>query len=469
MTPKSLRSRLALAACASILSALLLSWFVLVKVFERHVDTGFERELDNHLRHISAMIEPDGAGGLRIAGQLADPRFELPFSGLYWQVLEGSGVVASSHSLADEILPVSLAAPTGEQPICVDVPGPRGRLVILVVRALTVRMGGREHELKLAAAMDQSEVTQAVSAFQRDLGLSLAVLGGCLMAAAWGQISIGLAPLGTLRLRLAEVRQGGHEQLAGKHPDEVQGLVDDLNAMLTHQAKSLVRARARAGDLAHGLKTPLMALNTIVRELKDKGDVSTATEIAALVGRMQQHVNREIVRTQIIGEHPQGSRTPLREVIEQLVETMRRLPRGNEIDWSIEIDPASRVGIERGDLQELAGNLLENAVHWTKSRIRVTDDGPTCTHLLIEDDGPGVPETDLSVVLARGESRSNGANNAGLGLAIVGDIAEAYGYVVELFRSPLGGLGVRIALSKDIDQLRPANDAGQRDENSAAS
>ena len=140
------------------------------------------------------MIEPDAGGGLRIAGQLADPRFELPFSGLYWQVIEGDSVVASSTSLADETLPVSLAVETGEQPICVDVPGPRGKLVVLVVRRLTMRIGEREHHLKLAAAMDQSEVTRAVGAFGRDLGLSLAMLWSCLMNSAMVQVTNDLSP-----------------------------------------------------------------------------------------------------------------------------------------------------------------------------------------------------------------------------------------------------------------------------------
>ena len=454
----SLRTRLLLGAALSILIALALAGLSLGQIFTHHVASRIESELDNHLRQIAALVELDADGAITVSGALPDPRFELPFSGLYWQVQETDTVVATSPSLGDERLDLSKArVTTGKVPICIDVPGPRGREIALVVRDVTVNFQGKDHKLRLAAAIDHSEIDNAVSAFRTDLAISLGVLAACLIAAAWAQVAVGLKPMHSLRKRLAAVQNGLENRLAGEFPDEVRALVVDLNSMIDSQERSIVKARARAGDLAHGLKTPLTALNSIARDLAEKGDLEVAREISNLAQRMQNHVGREIARTQIAGRRPQAKDVLLRRNVEQLVKTLQRAPRGGDIEWNVDIDDFTRIAMDRGDLHELLGSLLENALKWTKSRVRVVASGVPCHELAIEDDGPGVPEEQFDLIMQRGAGMSVSRDSAGLGLAIADDIAEAYGYRLVLFRSRYGGFGVKLVMKQTGAVARSPN------------
>ncbi len=451
----SLRTRLLVAAALSILVALALAGLSLAQIFAHHVETRIERELDHHLRQISALVELDADGAITVSGVLPDPRFELPFSGLYWQVQENDTVVAASPSLGDERLDLSKVAATSNNiPICIDVPGPRGRQIELVVRDVTVNFQGKDHRLRLAAAIDHSEIDNAVSAFRLDLAISLGVLGACLIAAAWAQVAVGLKPMHFLRQRLAAVQNGQEDRLVGKFPDEVTALVADLNSMIDSQERSILKARARAGDLAHGLKTPLTALNSIARDLAQKGNLEAAREISVLANRMQNHVGREIARTQIAGRRPQAADVLLRRTVEQVVKTLQRAPRGGDITWDVDIDDFTRVAMDRDDLHELLGSLLENALKWTNSRVRIAAQGMPCRELTIEDDGPGVREDQFDIIMRRGATMGRSRDSAGLGLAIAGDIAEAYGYQLLLFRSPFGGFGVKLVMEQ-IDAALP--------------
>ena len=453
----SLRTRLLVAAALSVLAALVLAGVSLATIFDRHVEARIERELDNHLRQIAALIEVDGDGAISVSGSLPDPRFELPFSGLYWQVQENNTVVATSPSLGDEKLDLSSApAAANNEPICVDVPGPRGRVIALVVRDVTVNFQNRDHKLRLAAAVDHSEIDSAVSAFRSHLAISLSVLGACLIAAAWVQVVVGLKPMQALRQRLAAVQSGHEDRLVGAFPDEVTALVADLNSMIDNQERSIVKARARAGDLAHGLKTPLTALNSIARDLAAKGEFKVSQEISGLAHRMQSHVGREIARTHIAGRRPQASEVLLRRNVEQLVATLQRAPRGGDVEWEIDIDATARIAMDRDDLHELLGSLLENALTWTRTRVRITARELPSREVTIEDDGPGVPDDQLDVVKQRGASLGGTRDSTGLGLAIAGDIAEAYGYELVLYRSSLGGFGAKIVMPASVHVVQSA-------------
>mgnify|MGYP001464063559 CR=1 FL=1 len=456
MTSGSLRVRLLIAAALSILGSLFVAHWSLLTMFERHVERRTERELDNHLRHILALIDTDQQGRLIVPEALSDPRFELPFSGLYWQIVENGTVVVASPSLGDESITLPPSSPNTESPICVDVPGPRGKTVLLVTRDATIKFKNQEHNIRLAAAVDHDEVDRAVQEFGRQLALSLAVLGLCLIAAAWLQVVIGLRPLEELRKRLLAMRSGGTSRLVGTFPDEVKPLVDEINGLMEAQQQSLERARARAGELAHGLKTPLTALNTISRDLAARGERRAAAEVEGLVGRMQAHVSREVSRAHIAIRKDKPAETPLLRPVEQLVSTLMRAPRGQEVAWEIEIEPAAAVAFDAEDLAEMLGNLLENALKWASKRIRISALGAAPAAILIEDDGPGVPDEKLATIRVRGQRLDETRDGAGLGLAIVSDIVDAYGYRLDLSRSELGGLGARILLtpSDNVHRMR---------------
>ena len=450
----SLRLRLLSGAALSIAIALTISFFVLTAIFERHVESRIEHELENHLRQLSALVESTTDGQIIVAGVLSDPRFERPFSGLYWQIEEAGKVLDTSASLGDETLKLPPPVAGGPKPICVEIPGPGGKLIFLVTRDIIVRVGEGDHTLRLAAALDYADIGSAVHMLRWDTALSLLILGACLVLAAWLQVSVGLSPLNALRQRLSSVRNGEEPRLTGTFPSEISPLVDDLNGLLESQEHSIERARTRASNLAHGLKTPLTILNGAARELAVHGQSSAAGDIAEQVTVMRHHVERELTRARIA-----AARTPpytdVAMIVGKIISTMQRLPRGEVLDWQLDIDEPAVIALEADDFAEILGNLLENASKWTKNIVRISGStaggkSPVLTALTVEDDGNGVPDEQWGIILERGVRLDLGKQGTGLGLAIAKDIAEAYGASMELFRSPLGGLGVRIKLATEM-------------------
>ena len=186
--------------------------------------------------------------------------------------------------------------------------------------------------------------------------------------------------------------------------------------------------RAHAADLAHGLKTPLTVLADDAQQLRTRGEAELADEIAALVEGMRRHVERELARARAGVRAHGGASQPVSPIAEQVVEVMRRTPRGKELDWHIDIPSDLAVGIDAQDLAEMLGNLVENAARWAKTSVRLCGwHDSDATGLLVEDDGPGIPDHDIETVLARGGRLDATKSGAGLGLAIVGDLIEAYG------------------------------------------
>jgi signal transduction histidine kinase len=276
--------------------------------------------------------------------------------------------------------------------------------------------------------------------------LSVGAIG--LLAAGLMQVRTGLAPFGELRSRLAAVRQGGSRRVEGRYPSEVQPLVDDLNALLAHNEQIVTRANARAGDLAHGLKTPLAVLANEAGGLAETGDAELAATIAQQVALMQRQVDYHLAhaRAAAAGAMPHA-RSSIAESADGLRRALLRLhaPRGLRID--VTVDPAEVFHGRREDLDEMLGNLLDNACKWARSRVGVsstrTADRVT---IVVEDDGDGLDASMRERVLQRGVRADEAAPGSGLGLAIVRDIAELYGGSIALHASPLGGLRAELTL-----------------------
>lgn len=270
------------------------------------------------------------------------------------------------------------------------------------------------------------------------------VLGGLL------QIRKGLSEFNQLRAQLSEVREGRKKQVEGNYPAEVQPLVNDLNALLENREHAVGRAQAKAGDLAHGLKTPLAVLSQEAERAKAAGEEELAATISIQVERMRRQVDYHLAhaRATASGKAP-GVRCLVAESAEALVRTLRRLyvERGIAIDANVPSDQA--VQVQREDFEEMLGNLLDNACKWTKSRVTLTSSvqGTTLT-ILVDDDGPGIDPQQRDVVLNRGVRADEAAPGFGLGLAIVRDLAELYGGTIALETSPLGGLRARLSLPK---------------------
>lgn len=443
----SLRLRLIAGGILAIIIALILAAIALTVIFERHVARTISDDLDVYLNQLVAGLDVSADGQLAVNGPPANPRFFEPLSGLYWQISDSRGQVLRSRSLwdtslvvpADELAPGEVHHHQGS--------GPSGSRLQVAERRVFVTVDGKSVPVRLVVASDLARVSAAQRAFAFDLLLALGVLGAVLAAATWVQVGMGLRPLGLLRSGVAEIRSGGRDRLPTAVPTEVGPLVQELNELLEAQEQELERSRGRAADLAHGLKTPLVALSADAARLRAKGDVEAAADIELATKQMRGHVERELARARIgAGTHRTARfATPLRPLVHSLIATLARTPSAERIRFDVDMSDKMTAGLDRTDLAEVLGNLLENAARHAKSRVRVTAQpeprGPAIT---VEDDGPGIAEGVRSVVLRRG-GRLDESGGAGLGLAIVQDVLEAYGWTLDLATSEWGGLRATIA------------------------
>ena len=278
---------------------------------------------------------------------------------------------------------------------------------------------------------------------------SLVVALICLFAGLW-HVRRGLAPINHLRARLADVHGGREARLDGFYPEEIQPLVDDLNALLAHQEVTVKRAVGKAGDLAHGLKTPLAVLSQEAARAAAAGHRDVAAAVVAQVERMRRQVDHHLAhaRAAASGATP-AARCAVLESADGLVRTLQRLYAERGLTFVLAVPDTHIVRVHREDLDEMLGNLLDNACKWTKSRVELhSADFPGAVTLTIDDDGPGIPDTLREGVLQRGVRADEAAPGSGFGLAIVRDLAELYGGSISLSPSALGGLSARLELPR---------------------
>ncbi|MGZ5903028.1 MAG: sensor histidine kinase [Reyranella sp.] len=444
----SLRLRLVAGGLVAILIALAVAGGGLVLVFERHVARTLAQDLDIHLKQLLAGIDIDPEGTLVLTQAPVDPRFADPLSGLYWQVSDNRGQLLRSRSLWDSTmkLPADRLGP-GETHQH-EAWGPGDQRVLVAERAVTLSVGGKPVIVRLVVAEDLGRVSAATSAFAKDLTIALVLLGCVLALATWLQVGIGLRPLGRLRRGVADIRTGRSRHLPSSVPAEVRPLVEEVNALIDAQEGEIERSRSRAGDLAHGLKTPLAALAADASRLHQRGEHAIAQDIEAVGEAMSRHVDRELARARLRGRARTGtvSSTALTPLVRSLIATLSRTPNGARVAFEPILADDLRVPVDQTDLAEVLGNLLENAARHATGRVRIAADcdqaGPS---IVIEDDGRGIDPTRLPRVLERGARFDERGGSAGLGLAIVQDVLDSYGWKMDLSSSALGGLKATIS------------------------
>jgi signal transduction histidine kinase len=276
--------------------------------------------------------------------------------------------------------------------------------------------------------------------------MSVVALG--LLAAGLTQIRMGMGPLSALRTRLAAVREGRDRRVQGRYPTEVQTLVDDLNAFLDDRERSVARAIAKAGDLAHGLKTPLAVLSQEAERAEAAGHRELAGTIGQQVARMRRQIDYHLAHARAAASGPgAGIRCSVAASAEGLTRTLLRLHADRGLAIDVRVPPEHSFRGQREDLDEMLGNLLDNACKWARSRVSIesTSTGGTVA-LTVDDDGPGLDPSLRDAVLQRGVRADEAAPGSGLGLAIVADLAELYGGSIALSRSPEGGVRARLEL-----------------------
>jgi signal transduction histidine kinase len=269
----------------------------------------------------------------------------------------------------------------------------------------------------------------------------------CMMAGLW-QVKRGLTALHELRSQLAGVRSGRERRIEGVYPVEVQPLVSDLNALLDHRERAVSRAVAKAGDLAHGLKTPLAVLAQEAERAAAAGHHGAADRINEQVERMRRQMDYHLAhaRAAASGAIP-GARCSVAASAGGLSRTLQRLHADRGITIDVNVSPDHCIRGQREDLDEMLGNLLDNGCKWATSRVVVaSSQGDAGVVITVDDDGPGVAESKRDVVLQRGVRADEAAPGSGFGLAIVRELAELYGGSISLDRSPIGGLRARLQL-----------------------
>ena len=275
-----------------------------------------------------------------------------------------------------------------------------------------------------------------------------AVIAVACMAAGFALVRRALVPFDRIRRRLSEVRDGTERQLSGAYPSEVQPLVDDLNALLEHRERAVARAVSKAGDLAHGLKTPLAVLAQEAERTEAAGHHDLAATMSQQVERMRRQIDYHLAhaRAAASGAAP-GARCSIVASVEGLTRTLLRIheSRGIAIDVNIAGDHCVRG--QREDLDEMLGNLLDNACKWAKSRVAIdASSSGAAVVVTVDDDGPGLEASMRDLVLQRGVRADEAAPGSGLGLAIVRDLADLYGGSISLGAAPMGGLRATLQL-----------------------
>lgn len=447
MKLNSLRLRLTLYAAIIVISAIVLTGIGLSLQFQRHIERRVGQELDAHLTQIIGDLRFDDAGAATLARPLSDPRFNRIFGGLYYQALAASGdTVIKSRSLWDTQLGLAddVLAP-GDLHVHKH-PGPDGSTLLIHERLVTFQDIRPHTQLRISVGIEMSEILSLREGFSNDLFVPLGLLALVLLGGFALQISAGLRPMDALRQNVSEIRGGKARRLSGPVPTEVKPLVDEMNGLLDLQEQNIIRARDRAADMAHGLKTPLSALRGDVNRLRDKGEVKIADDIQELGLRMQRHLDRELARAR--HRHSDGAaRTDAQAAVAAIIRTLARTPNAERITFHNNLPDQTMLNVDPDDFNEIMGNLLENACRYGQTEVRVDyDEIGGRSQLRICDDGPGLSDDQIAQVSLRGVRLDSSGQGAGLGLSIVRDIVEAYGGQLLFEPNEPTGLIIRVRL-----------------------
>ncbi|MFP5400054.1 MAG: sensor histidine kinase [Gammaproteobacteria bacterium] len=461
--PWSLHWRLVAATSVAASVAVLLAGWVLAGLFRDHVTRQFVDTLTTQLDQVTARLERGAEARPTLdTSALSDPRWSRPYSGLYWQVdvAAAGGVqrgVLRSRSLWDAQLEAPRDAVADGEVHVHEVAGPGGATLQLVERTVRVDATGTADpgHWRVLVAADRAPVDAAAARFNAVLAASLAVLLVLLVAAAAAQVGVGLAPLRGLQRALGAVHAGRAQRLEGRFPSEVQPLVEDFNAVLGRNAEVVARARTQAGNLAHALKTPLAVLAQAAQAARERPESLPAlprlVDEQVLVARRQ--VDWQLARARAAAaQGVPGVQAAVAPLVDGLVRAMSRVHAHRELRFDTrDVDRAVVFAGEAQDLQEMLGNVLDNACKWARGAVRVSarrcgDDARPMLCVTVEDDGPGIDTARRERALARGERLDESVPGSGLGLAIVQELAALYGGALTLGDASLGGLQVALTL-----------------------
>src|SRR5215469_9593938 len=455
MRRNSLAVRLFFSASAWVLVILVITGFVLSSVYTNATERAFDRRLNLYLRTLIAEVATPDEPPDRQFQSLGEPLFELPLSGWYWQITRADSEkpdVRASRSLWDKKLPkledrgIELTA-AGIRVGYAD--GPEGQNLRIVERPVDLGVDGK---YLISVAGDATEISDETRSFDYYLGGTFTALGIVLLLTTIFQVRFGLAPLKRISESIADIRSGRAERLEGEFPVEIDPLARETNALIDANREIVERARTHVGNLAHAIKTPL---SVIFNEASAHGADPFAAKVLEQADLMRDQVAHHLQRARIAARVTiVGTVTEVAPAIEGLQRTMEKIHRDRGLVIEVQADPKARFRGERQDLEEMAGNLVDNACKWASSRVFIdalverpaaAGAAPTL-RILVDDDGRGLSAAERAKVSRRGQRLDESKPGSGLGLSIVVDLAALYGGSLSLGDAPIGGLRAELVL-----------------------
>jgi signal transduction histidine kinase len=455
MRGSSLATRLFLSATAWVVVILVITGIVLSSVYRDATERAFDRRLNLYLRTLIAEVATPDEPPDRQFQSLGEPLFELPLSGWYWQITRTDtekGETRASRSLWDKKLPKldeSAADLTAAGVRLGYVDGPEGQSLRMVERPVDL---GADGKYLVSVAGDATEIFDETRSFDYYLFGTFAALTIVLLLTTIFQVRFGLAPLKRISDSIADIRSGRAERLEGEFPVEIAPLARETNALIDANREIVERARTHVGNLAHAIKTPL---SVIVNEASAHGGDPFASKVLEQTDLMRDQVAHHLERARIAARLTViNTITDVAPTIEALRRTMEKIHRDRSVAIELEADAQAKFHGERQDLEEMVGNLVDNACKWAASRVLIEvlverpaepGTGPVL-RIVVDDDGKGLPEAERAKASRRGQRLDESKPGSGLGLSIVVDLAALYGGSLSLGDAPIGGLRAELVL-----------------------
>jgi len=439
--PNSLARRIIALSGAWVVMALTISALLLVYSYRDHAARHYDEHVSMHLEELLDASELNQDGNFELRFDPSDPRYQDLHSGWYWEVKRSKQSLKRSPSLGNSGLSIGDVKAT-RSVVIHKLVGPVGDKLRVQVVEVEVEPG-REPLVFLASA-PLTGYTDDVLNYSTHIIGSFLLLGIGLLMAVVLQVRTALKPLKAIGTGIGEIREGRASKLPSSSLEDVQPLVDELNNLLDHNAVLLKRARNRLADLAHSVKNPLSVINNEARNME-----SDQRELVLRQTRdISKNVDHYLSRARTFGtEKVLGSRSEVKSVVEDLVYAMQRIYQDRELDYDFSDLMECWFRGEGQDLEEMMGNLLDNASKWAGTRVLIhTESEGDRLLLFVEDDGPGIPETEIENVMRRGHKLDESKPGHGQGLGIVKDIVDLYGGKLLLGKSRLGGLQARLDL-----------------------
>lgn len=410
-------------------------WVSATNVFTRHVEEQFHDELRSHVQELSALVTIGPDDRPAIERPLSDPRYLFPLEGYYWQVTVDKGGEIRSQSLGMRRLDQDVAHSSAVVHDIED--GPRGPVEAYGF----TRQSAKGHTIHYVIAADKRLLDHALASFTHELSLWLAALAAALVGTGLAVVAFGLRPLDRLGEAIAALRDGRSARLDGRFPAEIAPLAGDLNTYVDSNAAIVARGRVQAGNLAHGLRTPLAIITDEAERLAMQAETRASGEaLLAQAQAMAQQIEVQLARARSAAGGKAGRQaSALGAVLAPLLSAMAKLHPDKS--FALRGDAGISVPVDAVDLTELLSILLDNAGKWARSQVVIALDG---TALAIADDGAGMAEDELARAFEIGTRFDPSVAGSGLGLAIARDIAEAYGLGLSLRRREEGGLVAEI-------------------------